>query len=399
MSRKKRNKKESEFGYFYTLSPGDPKLNADIFNSNTDVGNIPIGTPSGASVAEGLEKGDILNKIGRIDIEAGKDIDVDADDLHISVFWHSPSINLNWYPIVQIDYNDKILIHREGPENPWVWKDFVYDCIRDAEDKVLIESKKVGGSVSRRLNESSEQPFFRAFITNLGKYNEGELVGEWVDFPIDEDEFEEKLEEIGIGSTDEFGSPYEEWFVTDYDTNLPSFDWSMLGEYPNYESLQRYGEMIESAPDIEALTNAMEVTGNMEKAVEGLESGDIVFYSGFDSMADFAEYLIDECGGVEELGADNLETYFDYEALGRELNFETYETTDPETDEDIDVSAGEYWCGDENASDYDIGEAYVEQIGFEGISHPEYYFDYEAYGRDLSFEGYTLTSDGVIYYG
>lgn len=26
------------------------------------------------------------------------------------------------------------------------------------------------------------------FITNLGKYNEGELVGGWIEFPIDNDE-------------------------------------------------------------------------------------------------------------------------------------------------------------------------------------------------------------------
>ena len=30
----------------------------------------------------------------------------------------------------------------------------------------------------------------KGFITNLGKYNEGELVGEWVTFPIDEDELD-----------------------------------------------------------------------------------------------------------------------------------------------------------------------------------------------------------------
>ena len=58
---------------------------------------------------------------------------------------------------------------------------------------------------------------FKAFITNLGKYNEGALVGKWVEFPCDEEEFEQHLKEIGIGSTDEFGQPYEEWFVTDYD--------------------------------------------------------------------------------------------------------------------------------------------------------------------------------------
>ena len=29
------------------------------------------------------------------------------------------------------------------------------------------------------------------YITNLGKYNEGELVGKWIELPIDEDDFED----------------------------------------------------------------------------------------------------------------------------------------------------------------------------------------------------------------
>ena len=53
-----------------------------------------------------------------------------------------------------------------------------------------------------------------AFITNLGKYNEGELLGEWVDFPIDKDSFQQMLNRIGIGSFDESGHPYEEIFIS-----------------------------------------------------------------------------------------------------------------------------------------------------------------------------------------
>ena len=45
---------------------------------------------------------------------------------------------------------------------------------------------------------------FEAFVTNLGKYNEGELVGEWVQFPTTEDKMKEVFERIGIGSKDEF---------------------------------------------------------------------------------------------------------------------------------------------------------------------------------------------------
>jgi len=51
---------------------------------------------------------------------------------------------------------------------------------------------------------------FAAFITNLGKYNEGELVGEWVKFPTTAEELKEVFKRIGIGQKDDFGQPYEE---------------------------------------------------------------------------------------------------------------------------------------------------------------------------------------------
>ena len=67
-----------------------------------------------------------------------------------------------------------------------------------------------------RYNHDHDVPF-EAYITNLGKYNEGDLVGEWVKFPTTPEHLQEVFKRIGIGSTDEFGQPYEEWFITDYD--------------------------------------------------------------------------------------------------------------------------------------------------------------------------------------
>ena len=57
---------------------------------------------------------------------------------------------------------------------------------------------------------------FAAFITNLGKYNEGALVGEWVKFPTTAEELKKVFERIGIGAKDDFGQTYEEWFITDF---------------------------------------------------------------------------------------------------------------------------------------------------------------------------------------
>ena len=51
---------------------------------------------------------------------------------------------------------------------------------------------------------------FEAFVTNLGKYNEGMLVGEWLKLPTTEEEMQKVFERIGIGKQDEFGQPYEE---------------------------------------------------------------------------------------------------------------------------------------------------------------------------------------------
>ena len=77
---------------------------------------------------------------------------------------------------------------------------------------------------------------FEAFVTNLGKYNEGELVGEWVHFPTTEEEMKEVFERIGIGSKGEFGPVYEEWFITDYDCSIHGVS-NLLGEYENLDKL------------------------------------------------------------------------------------------------------------------------------------------------------------------
>lgn len=223
---------------------------------------------------------------------------------------------------------------------------------------------------------------FKAFVTNLGKYNEGELLGEWVSFPINENDFDKILTRIGITPQ------YEEWFVTDYECDLDGFNWQELGEYPSYESLQEFGLLIQNITDVEAVDNVYEVTGDLKEAIVGLDNGDYIFYKGIKSNSDWGYYIVDEIyGGVENLDISTLMQYFDYEALGRDLSFDNY-GDDKET-------AGEYWCGDEDASDTEIGEAYVEEVGFDGVPNLESYFDYDWFGRDNSFN-MTFTKDGYV---
>ena len=41
--------------------------------------------------------------------------------------------------------------------------------------------------------------YIKGFIANLEKHLEGELIGEWITFPISEEELNKVLKRIGIG--------------------------------------------------------------------------------------------------------------------------------------------------------------------------------------------------------
>ena len=74
----------------------------------------------------------------------------------------------------------------------------------------------------------------RIYIANLGKYNEGELVGAWFTPPVD---FEEVKERIGLNDE------YEEYAIHDYE--LP-FE---IDEYTPIEEINRLCEMVEDLPE------------------------------------------------------------------------------------------------------------------------------------------------------
>ena len=110
---------------------------------------------------------------------------------------------------------------------------------------------------------------FEVFITNLGKYNEGNLVGEWVKFPTTEEELKKVFERIGIepGAPDEYGGHYEEWFITDYDCYVPGLtEAAQLGEYENLDELNYLASKLMELDDCELdrLEAAMEVADEPE---------------------------------------------------------------------------------------------------------------------------------------
>lgn len=147
---------------------------------------------------------------------------------------------------------------------------------------------------------------FAAFITNLGKYNEGALVGEWVKFPTTAEELKKVFERIGIGAKDDFGQTYEEWFITDYDCYVDGL-YDLLGEYANLDELNYLASKLDdmSQDEYERFQAAMEIgnhTGSIQELInltENLDCYDV--YPDIHDHDDLGRYYIEELDAISNL--------------------------------------------------------------------------------------------------
>ena len=157
----------------------------------------------------------------------------------------------------------------------------------------------------------------KIFLTNLGKYVEGELVGKWLKLPCTDEELKAALRDIGIGKR------YEEHFITDYETDLGL----KIGEYESLNMLNEVAELISELGESDL---------DLLKAVVELESPEVAdVFSIIDRLDEYTLYTDvhdDEDLGrhyVEEVGCYNLESmgklaeYLDYEAFGRDIRLES----------------------------------------------------------------------------
>lgn len=172
----------------------------------------------------------------------------------------------------------------------------------------------------------------KIYVANLGKYNEGSLVGKWLDLPADQEEISQMFVDIGLGRYDEDGeyvhgvverdergyeSHYEEWAIHDYEAPF------QISEYDSIEKVSELAERLETLNEKdEEVIEA--IIGNFCSIGEGLdilESGEYTIYSNCNDMSDVAYALVEETGMLSEV-PENLQGYFDYEAFGRDLAIE-----------------------------------------------------------------------------
>ena len=202
---------------------------------------------------------------------------------------------------------------------------------------------------------------FEAFVTNLGKYNEGELVGEWVQFPTTEEEMKKVFERIGIGSKDEFGQVYEEWFITDYECPLHGV-YDMLGEYENLDKLNYLAARIDELDKWEQEKLVAVMEGGCDEVSDiddlinltfNLDAYD--FIPNIHDESDLGYYYVHEAGIYSEKELGPLANYIDYERFGRDV---AMDESGRFTDDGYIRSTGDSWDRQFDGSLEDIPDEY-----------------------------------------
>ena len=133
---------------------------------------------------------------------------------------------------------------------------------------------------------------FEAYITNLGKYSEGQLVGETLKFPATTEEVQSLLKNIGVD-----GVRYEEFFITAFDGDVMG-----LYDYLTLEAVLNKGDHTSSVADIINL-------------VHNLDCYDL--HPGVTDDETLGRIYVED---MELLDVpDNVLPYFDFEAYGRDM--------------------------------------------------------------------------------
>ena len=202
---------------------------------------------------------------------------------------------------------------------------------------------------------------FEAFVTNLGKYNEGALVGEWVKFPTTEEEMQKVFERIGIGSKDEFGHVYEEWFITDYECPVHGV-YDMLGEYESLDKLNYLASRIDEMDkwDQEKFVAIMEAgcdeVSNIDDLINLTYNLDCYdFLPDVTDEEDLGRYYIEEAGIYDTKAMGNLANYIDFERFGRDV---AMDENGRFTDEGYIRNTGDGWDRVFDGSREDIPDEY-----------------------------------------
>ena len=196
---------------------------------------------------------------------------------------------------------------------------------------------------------------FAVYVANLGKYNEGESVGAWLELPVSQAELDRFLSErLGLELDPQVafekgmrGEPvYEEYAIHDTDISIPDLDID-VSEYSNLSDLNILAATLADHQEVNLEAVSL-CADQIASDITPLQYANLII------QADEIPYYSYDFFGIEHSGTWSNEEKFGYTLL-----------------EDSPV------------------REYLEEHDMFG------YFDVEKYGRDNS-QNCTLTDDGYL---
>lgn len=149
------------------------------------------------------------------------------------------------------------------------------------------------------------------YITNLKAYNEGVLLGTYLHFPFDRDDLNQAFNQIYVGSEfiDEFGSPYEEYFISDYDAPF---------------SIEEYEDILSLIAKFEEIGEYLEYPRELVKVIAENLNQEFIIHNLYDgsTVEEKLGYALYDGGFI--IIPDNLTNYIDYESIGRDYKYNSF---------------------------------------------------------------------------
>lgn len=152
----------------------------------------------------------------------------------------------------------------------------------------------------------------RVYLTNLAAYNRGELLGKWIELPMDEDELQEEIREVlAMGEPGD-----EEYFITDYETEFEI----EVHEYSNVDQLNETAEELERVVEEhgeEVVKAIFAAVGDTDEALNVLREGDFSVVTDIHNAKDLGYWAVDKWlfGEIP----DHLADYIDYKRIGEDM--------------------------------------------------------------------------------
>lgn len=155
------------------------------------------------------------------------------------------------------------------------------------------------------------------YISNLGKFNEGILIGKWIRLPVPMDKLNAALARIGINDQ------YQEYFITDWESSLANLE---INEFTSISEVNELAEQLEALSDWDYEKLAAVLEAESPTSVAGIlaliqELDDFDLIPEIEDEADLGEYYAEECcilSGLPEV----VQRYFDFAAYGRDIHLE-----------------------------------------------------------------------------